>query len=79
MLFNLKKSFGNTFTTNGMFISRVMYVNVGIIRLATGLSRERVASFVCAYRRCCSSDAKHWGVLRDRGASECTKCRKYEK
>ena len=33
-ILNLKRSFGNKFTANGVFISRVMHVNCGIMRFA---------------------------------------------
>lgn len=39
MHFNLKRTFGNEFIANGVFITRVMHVNCGIMKMEEGLPR----------------------------------------
>lgn len=44
---NLKRSFGNKFMANGVFISRAVHVNCGIMRPGEGLPRKNSRLCLC--------------------------------
>lgn len=51
MHFNLKRSFGNKFRANGVFISRIMHVNCSIMRIGEVLPGMHTAHFDCANKK----------------------------